>query len=101
MIQLDPYFQLITIFQVMSNEKPVPIHEQDPLNPEQDRFWDPNLLKAPPPPPPPEKGDQLNEFTFIIIEQPIKKICTGNKVTLIVWNKKQYNSYFHSLSLNI
>ena len=27
--------------------------EQDPLNPENDIFWDPELLKAGPPPPPP------------------------------------------------
>jgi hypothetical protein len=34
--------------------------EQDPLDPENDIFWDPELLlKRPPPPPPPEpEGEQ-------------------------------------------
>ena len=27
--------------------------EQDPLDPENDLFWDPDLLRQPPPPPPP------------------------------------------------
>ena len=27
--------------------------EQDPLNPENDIFWNPDLMRDPPPPPPP------------------------------------------------
>jgi len=33
--------------------------EQDPLNPENDIFWDPELLKAGPPPPPPRDAYSL------------------------------------------
>ena len=32
--------------------------EQDPLDPENDLFWDPDLLRQPPPPPPPPTSQE-------------------------------------------
>ena len=49
-------FLIFQIEKVMSGKKDP--REQDPLDPENDLFWDPDLLRQPPPPPPPPTSQE-------------------------------------------
>ena len=49
---------ILQIEKVMSGRKDP--REQDPLDPENDLFWDPDLLRQPPPPPPPTSQEYFH-----------------------------------------
>jgi hypothetical protein len=62
--------------------------EQDPLDPENDIFWDPELLlKRPPPPPPPEpEGEQHYRLKPVNPAPQVSRDTEGNrdKITILI-----------------
>ena len=74
--------------------------EQDPLDPENDIFWDPELMKRPlpPPPPPPEEHYRLKPVN------PAPHIArdtegTSNQFVLLImknWNAFNFKGEFYS-----